>query len=219
MSGLIKIVIAEDHTIVRQGIKSLLANEPDLRVVGEAKDGIEAIRLVEDLEPDILVADLMMPGLGGLEVTRRVTQLRGKTRVVVLSMHEDQAYVVESLSYGALAYVLKDSTADDLVKAIREAAGGRRFLSPTLSSHALAAYIESKRQTPHDPLDLLTAREREVLQLAAEGRTNAEIADRLVISPRTVEIHRANAMRKLGLRNQADLVRYAIRRGITPGGS
>lgn len=219
MSSFIKIVIAEDHTIVRQGIRALLSASPELRVIGEAKDGIEALRLVENLEPDILVVDLMMPALGGLEVTRRVKQMKSKTKVVILSMHEDEAYVVESLTYGAMGYVLKDSTADELVAAVREVAAGKRYLSQRLSVQSLAAFMESRRKAPQEPFDLLTSREREVIQLAAEGRTNAEIADRLVISPRTVEIHRANAMKKLGLHSQTDLIRFAIRRGIVPDGS
>jgi two-component system response regulator NreC len=215
----IKVVIADDHTIVRQGIRALLTGVPDIRVVGEAKDGVEALKLVEDVDPDVLVVDLMMPGLGGLEVTRRVTQRKFKTRVVILSMHEDEAYVVESLTYGALGYVLKDSTSEELVTAVREAAQGNRYLSSKLSERSLSAFLESRRRAPTEPLDLLTSREREVILLASEGRTNADIADRLVISPRTVEIHRANAMKKLGLHSQTDLIRFAIRRGILPDGN
>jgi DNA-binding NarL/FixJ family response regulator len=210
------IVLADDHHVVRQGLRSLLEAEPDFSVVGETGDGVEAAQLVERLQPDVLVLDLMMPGLNGLEVTRQVSQRSPRTRVVILSMHADEAHVLEGLRAGAVAYVLKESTSAELVRAIREAVAGRRYLSPPLSERAIEVYMQKVESTVLDPYETLTAREREVLHLVAEGYTNAEIADRLFISRRTVETHRANLMRKLGLRTQTDLISYALRRGILP---
>jgi two-component system response regulator NreC len=210
------IVLADDHHVVRQGLRSLLEAEPDFSVVGEAGDGLEAAQLVERLQPDVLVLDLMMPGLNGLEVTRQVSQRSSRTHVVILSMHPNEAYVLEALRAGATAYVLKESTSAELVRAVREAVAGRRYLSPPLSERAIEAYMQKAKSAALDPYETLTAREREVLHLAAEGHANAEIADRLFISRRTVETHRANLMRKLGLRSQTDLIRYALQRGILP---
>ena len=211
-----EIVLADDHKVVRQGLRALLEAEPDFRVVGETGDGLEAVQLVERLKPDVLVLDLMMPGLSGLEVTRQVTKRLPQTRVVILSMHADQAYVLEALKNGASGYVLKESSTADLVQAVREVLAGRRYLSPPLSEHAIEAYVGMAKETTLDRYKTLTTREREVLHLAAEGHTNAEIADRLSISSRTAETHRANMMRKLDLRSQTDLIRYALRRGIIP---
>ena len=210
------IVLADDHHVVRQGLRSLLEAEPDFSVVGETGDGLEAAQLVERLQPDVLVLDLMMPGLNGLEVTRQVSQRSPQTHVVILSMHANEAYVLETLRAGAAAYVLKESTSAELVRAVREAVAGRRYLSPPLSERAIEAYMQKAESTALDPYETLTAREREVLHLVAEGHTNAEIAARLFISRRTVETHRANLMRKLGLRTQTDLISYALRRGILP---
>jgi len=210
------IVLADDHHVVRQGLRSLLEAEPDFSIVGEAGDGLEAAQLVERLQPDVLVLDLMMPGLNGLEVTRQVSQRSPQTHVVILSMHPNEAYVLEALRAGAAAYVIKESTSAELVRAVREAVAGRRYLSPPLSERAIEVYMQKAESAALDPYETLTAREREVLHLAAEGHTNAEIADRLFISRRTVETHRANLMRKLGLRSQTDLIRYALQRGILP---
>ena len=208
------IVLADDHSVVRQGLRALLEAETDFRLIGEAGDGLEAVQLAERLCPNVLVLDLMMPGLNGLEVARRVSQRTPQTRIVILSMYASEAYVLEAMKNGAAGYVLKDSTAADLVKAIREVAAGRRYLSSPLSERAIEVYIESAKATTFDLYDTLTTREREVFQMVVEGRTNAEIAARLIISPRTVETHRANLTRKLGLRTQTELVRYALRRGI-----
>jgi two-component system response regulator NreC len=210
------IVLADDHHVVRQGLRSLLDAEPDFSVVGETGDGVEAAQLAERLRPDVLVLDLMMPGLNGLEVTRQVSQRSPQTRVVILSMHANEAHVLEALRAGAVAYVLKESTSAELVRAVREAVAGRRYLSPPLSERAIEAYMQKAESVALDPYETLTAREREVLYLVAEGHTNAEIADRLFISRRTVETHRANLMRKLDLRTQTDLISYALRRGILP---
>ena len=210
------IVLADDHHVVRQGLRVLLEGQPDFQLVGEAGDGLEAVQLTERLKPDVLIIDLMMPSLNGLEATRQVSQRSPHTRVVILSMHANEAYVLEALRNGAAGYVLKDSSAADLVHAVREVVAGRRYLSSPLSERAIAAYIQKASDVALDPYEILTNREREVLHLAAEGYTNAEIADQLSISPRTAETHRANLMHKLGLRTHTDLIRYALRRGILP---
>jgi len=208
------IVLADDHQIVRQGLRALLECEPGFAVTGEARDGIEAAEAVDRLKPDVLVLDLMMPGLGGLEVIRQVRRRSPRTRIVVLSMHAGEGYVFEALQGGAAAYVLKNASAAELATAVREVVAGRRYLSHPLSERAIEAYAAKTRGGTLDVYDTLTAREREVLQLAAEGHGNPEIATRLGISVRTTETHRANLMRKLGLRNQTELVRYALSRGI-----
>lgn len=210
------IVLADDHVVVRQGLRALLEAEPDFAIVGEAADGLEVADLVERLKADVLILDLMLPGLNGLEVTRQVQQRSPQTRIVVLSMYANEAYVLEALRNGAGAYVLKEASAADLVHAIREVMAGRRYLSPPLSESAIELYVQKAKAAPRDPYEALTTREREVLQLAAEGQSNPGIADRLGISVRTVETHRANLMHKLDLRSQTDLVRYALRRGILP---
>jgi len=210
------IVLADDHHVVRHGLRSLLEAEPDFSVVGETGDGLEAAQLVERLQPDVLVLDMMMPGLNGLEVTRQVGQRSRRTHVVILSMHANEAHVLEALRAGAAAYVLKESTYAELVHAVREAVAGRRYLSPPLSERAIEAYMKKAESDALDPYEMLTAREREVLHLVVEGHTSAEIADRLFVSRRTVETHRANLMRKLGLSTHTDLIRYALQRGILP---
>ncbi len=210
------IVLADDHKIVRQGLRALLEAEPDFQVVGEAGNGLEAVQMVERLAPEVLVLDLMMPGLNGLEVARQLSKRSPQTRIVILSMHDNEAYVLRALMNGATAYVLKDSSANDLSRAVREAAAGRRYLSPPLSDRAIEVYQQKARAAALDRYETLTTREREVIQLAAEGHTNAEIAARLNISPRTAETHRANLMHKLGLHSHTDLIRYALRRGIIP---
>jgi two-component system, NarL family, response regulator NreC len=197
-------------------MQALLEAEPDFSIVGETGDGLEAVRLAERLQPDILVLDLMMPGLSGLEVLRIVRQRSPRSRIVVLSMYSDNAFVAEALKNGATAYVLKGCEEENLVRAVREAVDGRRYLSPPVTERAIDAYVEQTRSAHLDPHETLTAREREVLQLAAEGKTSPEIAARLHISQRTVENHRANLMRKLGMKNQSELVRYAVRRGLIP---
>lgn len=208
------ILLADDHHVLRHGLRVLLETKPEFRVVDEAEDGIQAAEMLESLQPDVLVLDLMMPRLNGLEVTRQARKLSPRTSVVILTMYQDEAYVVEALRAGAMAYVLKSSTADELISAIREAAAGRRYLSPPLSERAIQVYIQTAEATMLDLPELLTAREREVLQLATEGYTTAQIAETLSISQRTAQTHRTNLMNKLGLHTQTELVRYAIRKGI-----
>jgi two-component system, NarL family, response regulator NreC len=208
------IVLADDHHLIRQALRLLLAAEPDLQVVGETGDGLEAAGLVERLKPDVLVVDLMMPGLNGLEVTRLVCERSPHTQVVVLSMHSNEAYVLEALRNGATGFILKDASATEFLAGVRAVASGRRYLSPPLSDRALDAYAQLATASTMDPYELLTVREREVLHLAAEGLTTSEIAERLTISPRTAETHRENLMRKLGLHSHAELIRYAVKRGV-----
>jgi two-component system response regulator NreC len=211
----ISILLADDHRVVRQGLRTLLQMEADFQVVGEASDGLETLEQVRQLKPNVAVIDLMMPGIGGLQVTRQIKRNFPQTHSVILSMHANEAYVVEALRSGASAYVLKDATAEELVRAIREAAQGRRYLSPPLSENAIETYMQ--RASDSSSLDLyetLTTRERQILHLAAEGNTSSEIAQRLLISSRTAETHRANMMRKLGLHSQTDVVQYALKRGI-----
>ncbi|MDA1218865.1 MAG: response regulator transcription factor [Chloroflexi bacterium] len=211
---MIKIALAEDHLIVRQGLLALLAMEPDFSVVGETSDGLEVVPLVERLQPDVLVLDLMLPGMNGLDITRQVVRRSPQTQVVILSMHADEVYVLEALRTGAKGYVLKGSGIEDLMNAVHEVAEGRVYLSPPLSERAIAAYIESADAGFSEEYESLTSRERQVFHLAAEGQSNRSIATRLSISPRTAETHRTNLMRKLALHTQAELIAYAIGRGI-----
>jgi DNA-binding NarL/FixJ family response regulator len=212
----VTIVLADDHHVMRQGLRMVLEAQEHFHVVAEAGNGLDAIALVERFKPCVLIVDVMMPGLNGLEVTRQVRQRASRTRVIVLSMYSNEAYVLEALRHGAAGYVLKEAQADELVHAVHEVAAGRRYLSPPLSERAIEAYLQKAQDTGLDPYETLTTREREVLQLAAEGRTNGDIAAALYISPRTVETHRANVMRKLGLQHQADMIRYALQRGLLP---
>ena len=210
----ISIVLADDHRIVRQGLHALLEAEPDFNVIGETGDGLEALELVKKLNPDVAVVDLMMHGLNGLEVARQLTRLVPRTKIVILSMYDDEGFVLEALSNGVAAYVLKDAGSADLIQAVREVHDGHRYLSPSLSDRAIDVYEQMTKMKTSDKYETLTTREREVLQLSAEGHTNSEIAQRLGISVRTAETHRSKVMHKLGVHTQADLTRYAIRRGI-----
>jgi DNA-binding NarL/FixJ family response regulator len=208
------IVLADDHHVVRQGLRTLLEGVLQCEVVGEAADGWAAVEIIRRTQPNVLVVDMVMPKLSGLEVIRQVRQIAPQTRIVVLSMHADEAYVREALRAGATGYVLKESNADEFVQAVQQAAVGRRYLSPPLSERALDAYIAQSAETPFDLGETLTSREREVLILAARGMTTAEIAAQLILSVRTVEAYRGRMMQKLGLRSQIDLIRYAIRQGL-----
>ena len=210
------IVLADDHQIVRQGMRALLEAEPEFSVTGEASDGLEVAALVEQLEPDVLLLDIKMPGLNGLEVTRQVRRRTPNTNVVILSMYASEAYVMEALRNGAVGYVLKGASAADLVQAVKDVAEGRRYLSPPLSERAIEAYVQKAVASTPAALETLTDREREVLHFVVEGYKNSEIATKLEISPRTAETHRARMMRKLDLHTQADLMRFAIQLGLFP---
>jgi DNA-binding NarL/FixJ family response regulator len=213
---MITIVLADDHNIVRQGIRALLENEPDFRIIGEAVDGLQTLDLVKRTNPDVLILDLMMPGINGIEVTHQVKKHSSQTHVIILSMYSNEAYVVETLRKGASGYVLKGSTSNELVQAVREVTAGRCYLSPPLSESAIENYIQKTKTTALDPYNTLTDRESEVLHLTAQGCSSTEIAARLSISSRTVETHRANLMQKLRVSNKSELIYYAIRRGILP---
>ncbi len=210
-------MLVEDHEIVRHGLRAVLEREDDFEIVGETGNGAEAVELCETLKPDILITDLMIPGLSGLEVIRQVGQRSAETRIIVLSMHANEAYVVQALNYGAMGYILKESSVGDVVKAVYEVLRGHRYLSTPLSDRIIEAYVSKLQETVSDAYETLTNREREILHLTAEGRSNTEISRYYSISPRTVEVHRSNLMHKLGLHSQTELIRFALRRGILPG--
>jgi two-component system response regulator NreC len=209
----VRVVLADDHTMVRQGLRAILESNNDILVIGEARDGLEAVSVVEKLKPDVIVLDLMMPKLNGLEVTRQIAK---QTRVLVVSMHANEAYVMEAFRNGASGYLLKDSTAQELVDAVFKVSKGLRYLSSPLSERAIDFYIERTQSSSFDPYETLTTREREVFQLMAEGLSNNDISSNLHISPRTVEIHKSHVLHKLNLTTQTDIVRFAIRKGILP---
>ena len=206
----IRILLADDHAVVRQGFRMILAAHPDMEIVGEAGNGREAVELAERLKPEVVVMDVSMPELNGIEATRRLAASTPHTRVLALSMHKDSVYVREILRAGARGYLLKDSVADDLVSAVRAVASGEGYLSPQVSN----AVLDDYRRHVTNPIDLLTSREREVLQMLAEGKTNKEIAGVLNLSPYTVEAHRGRVMEKLNVHTIADLVRFAVRNGL-----
>jgi DNA-binding NarL/FixJ family response regulator len=212
----VTILLGDDHPLIRQGLRNLLNGETDLRVVGEAEDGLQAVQLAEKLRPDILLVDLMMPNLNGLEVLKQVSHRSPRTRMIVLSMQSADPYIVEAFRNGAIGYVLKDSAPDELIYAVRQALLNIKYLSPKLPERLISAITEPDGKLEQDPYEVLTGREREVLQMAAEGKTAAEIAKILSISPRTAELHRNRMMSKLGLHSQTELVRFAVKRGILP---
>ena len=219
---MVTVVLADDHVVVRQGLRALLESHPRFVVVGEAADGLEAVELVKRRKPTVLLTDLMMPGLDGLAITRKLSRLKSDTRVIILSMYGDQAYVLTALQSGAAGYVVKESCGAELFQAIREVVAGRRYLSPAVSEASMGSFssmgtILQKAQTGSlEVHDKLTVRERKVLQLVVEGASSSDIGSRLKISSRTVESHRATCMRKLGLNTPQDLIRYALQRGSLP---
>ena len=214
MTTPVDILLADDHDVVRKGLRALLESQPDLKVVGEAVDGLDVVPQVEKLRPHLVILDIKMPGLNGLDVARMIRTRAPDTKIIMLSMFSDEAYVVQALRNGASAYVLKESNASDLLEAVRTVAAGGRYLSPPLSEKSIESYLAKASAAAIDPYETLSPREREVLQLAAEGHSNPEISTRLGISPRTVETHRANLMKKLGLKGQTDLVKFAVKRGL-----
>jgi two-component system, NarL family, response regulator NreC len=206
----IRILLADDHAVVRAGFKMILSAQADMEIVGEAGNGREAVEAAEELKPDIVVMDVAMPELNGIEATRRLASSLPHTRVIALSMHKDSVYVRETLRAGARGYLLKDSPAGDLVSAVRAVASGESYLSPAVSN----AVLDDYRRHVTNPIDLLTTREREVLQMIAEGKTNKEIAVVLNLSVYTVDAHRGRIMEKLNLHSINELVRFAVRNGL-----
>jgi two-component system, NarL family, response regulator NreC len=211
----VKVLVAEDHAVVREGIRMILDAQDDFAVVGEARDGDEAIRLARQLRPDVVVMDISMPRMNGVEATQEIKRLYPEIQVLILTMHEEESYVFQLLRLGAAGYVLKRAAATDLVEAVRAASRGEAFLYPAVARSVVQDYLERMRSGENSSrYDGLTDREREILVLIAEGHTNAQIADRLFISVKTVQTHRAHIMEKLDLHDRSLLVRYAVRKGL-----
>lgn len=217
MSLIIKeLVLADSHEVTRLGLRTLLEKEPDFRIVGEASDGLQAVRLAQKLVPDVIILDLMLPILNGFEVISKIRKISSGTSFVIFSGHKCNDLVIESFRRGAEGYVLKDSTGDHLINAVREAAARRCYICPLLRELPLEAYLQLAQTDALDLYDTLTAREREVLYMTAEGKSSAGIGRLLLISPRTVETHRTNMMHKLCIGNKSELIRYAMKKGLLP---
>jgi two-component system response regulator NreC len=215
MSPKYRIVIAEDHTILREGLKSLLSSNPEFEVVGEAEDGREAIRCVEKLKPNLILTDLSMPRMNGMDAIREIKRKSRDTKILVLTVHKTEEYILATLKAGADGYLLKDSTHSELLMAVRHVLSGKHYISPGISDKVLEGYLEGKRTLKtRSSWETLTRREREILKLIAEGYKNKEIADDLCISVKTVEKHRANLMEKLNLHNVQALTTFAIEKGL-----
>jgi DNA-binding NarL/FixJ family response regulator len=211
----IRLLVADDHQLMRSGVRLMLEREGDLSVVGEASDGSEAVALAKSLRPDVVVMDIGMPRLNGVEAAQQMTKERPEIAIVMLSMHSDESYVLRALKAGARGYLLKDSAEADLIKAVHAVAGGKSFFSPAVSRVLLDDYVRKLRRSgAEDAYDLLTPRECEVLQLIAEGKSNKDVANLLNLSVYTVESHRSNLMAKLSLHGLPELILYAVRKGI-----
>jgi two-component system, NarL family, response regulator NreC len=211
----LRLALADDHTIMRSGLRLLLERESDFSIVGEAGDGREVIEIVEAQSPDIVIMDVAMPNLNGIEAARRITSSHPRTAIIILSMHSDESYVLRALNAGARGYLLKDSAESDLISAVRAVSEGKAFFSPAISKLLVEDYVRQLRQRGvEDSYELLTPRERELLQLVAEGKTTKEAATVLNLSPHTVDTHRANLMRKLNLNSLPELILYAVRKGV-----
>jgi DNA-binding NarL/FixJ family response regulator len=211
----IRVLLADDHTILREGIRALLSAQPDIEVVGEAANGREAVAKAHDLKPDVVLMDIAMPLLNGLEATRQIKKEHPEINVLVLTMHDSEEYVAQILRAGASGYVIKEAAASDLVSAIHAVHGGGAFLYPSVAKMVVDDYLQRvEAEGDEEPYEQLTDREREVLQLIAEGYTNKEIAGLLYLSVKTVQTHRAHIMEKLNLHDKGELIKYAIRRGI-----
>ena len=208
----IRILLADDHTVLRSGLRALLSAQADLEVAGEAADGGEALRLAQTLQPDVVVMDIGMPGVSGIDATARIRRELPSTKVLILSMHDDQGYLRQALRAGASGYVLKKAADTELLAAIRAAARGEVFLDPSLAKGFVEDVVLPKAQEPDIPM--LSDREREVLHLLARGHTNQQVADRLCIGVKSVETYKARLMEKLGLKGRAELVRYALTHGL-----
>lgn len=211
----IRILLADDHNVMREGLRLLLERQPGFKVVGEAADGRQAVEQAEASKPDVAVLDIAMPNLSGIEAAQRISAMLPHTRIIILSMHSDEGYVLRALKAGAKGYLLKDSAENDLIEAIRAVDEGKAFFSPEISNILVEDYVrEMKRRGAEDSYELLTPREREILQLLAEGKSNKHIATVLDLSLYTVETHRRNLQDKLNLHSFAELILYAVRKGI-----
>ena len=211
----IRILLSDDHNILRDGMRLLLERQPGFVVVAEASDGRETLDLVQNHQPDVVVMDIAMPNMNGIEATRRITEKYPRMGVVILSMHYDESYVIRSLKAGARAYLLKDAVKSELIAAIHAVAEGRSFFSPKISRILQEDYVQALgRKGADDSYELLTDREREILQLVAEGKTNKEIANALNLSPYTVDTHRTHILQKLNLHSVPEVILYAVRKGI-----
>ncbi len=209
-----KVLLVDDHTVVRQGLKALFIDEPDVEIVGEAENGRQALQRIKELQPDVVLMDISMPSLNGIEATRQIRQLFPQVKVVILSMHANEEYVFQVLQAGAAGYVLKQSDSMEVLTAIRAALAGGSFLSPPISRSVIDNYVQrAEARGRGQDAELLSPREREVLQLLAEGLSNQEIAGQLNISVKTVETHRSKIMKKLGVDNKTEMVKYALRKG------
>ncbi len=211
----IRILLADDHGVVRKGLRFLLESEPDLEVAGEAADGVQAVEMAAQLEPNVIVMDIGMPRLNGIDATTQIVRAHPQIAVIILSVHSDETYLVRTLTAGAKGYLLKDSAEEDLVRAIRSVSQGKPFFSPAIAKTLLEDYVRILQQSGvTDSYELLTDREKQVLQLLAQGKTNKDVAALLDVSPYTVETHRTRIMQKLNLHNTAEIVLYAVRKKI-----
>jgi len=210
----IRILLADDHTILREGIRSLLDDEADMEVVGEAEDGMQAVKLANQLEPDVVIMDIAMPLLNGLEATRQIRRNHPQTKVLILTMHENEEYIRQVLASGAMGYILKDAAARELLDAIRAVHRGEAILSPAVTRLVIEDYLRWGELQPQNDASILSPRERQVLQLIAEGYTNKQIAEILSISIKTVQAHRTSIMNKLDLHDRGELIKYAIQKKI-----
>jgi DNA-binding NarL/FixJ family response regulator len=213
--GQIRVLLADDHGLLRKGVRSVVAQDPSIVVVGEASEGAEAVRLAEELSPDVVIIDIAMPGLNGLDAAALIARRERRVGVIVLTMYSDEEYLVRAVSAGVRGYLLKDSAEPDLIRAVKAVAAGNTFFSPAIADMLFEDYVlRLQRREVQDSYDVLTDREKQVLQLLAEGRTNKEVATSLSLGLSTVETHRMNLMKKLGLRNTAEIVLYAVRKKI-----
>jgi DNA-binding NarL/FixJ family response regulator len=210
-----RVLIADDHPLIRSGLRALLAREPAFDVVGEAADGYQALELVEQLAPDVAMLDVSMPRLNGIDVARQISEKWPSTRIIIVSIHSDEGYVLRALKAGAKGYLLKASPEDEILNAVRAVAAGQAYFSPEISRLLVEEYVrEAHFRGVEDSYDLLSIREKEILQLLVSGTSNRQIAEKIHVSPATVETHRTNIFQKLGIHSLAELILYAVRKGL-----